>query len=322
LPWLPQPGAPSANQNRNDDDGKEEECKEGAVEASLRQQQQQQQDQEQPVFRYVRHDEIGPTFFPSDRALGEGTLCWVLLSKGKGRSSQLSRRARVLSDPAAGEDNHNVDGAGGDATATTTDESEARRNKGGTDQPDVGEPTGVRDDGRRVLVRYPAGSTYKVRRSNLLPVLELEDHLVLVAPETTEYRRLAVVHTRREDHFLEVGCDFGALVDSVDAATALGVDKSDESIMGARQRHPRKDFVVGDVFDDDDLRRLTAQMASRRPLVVAIDINGNRELPAVLRCIQLAMDSWSPRLVVVKSRELYAALVGVGEDHGNGDDVI
>jgi hypothetical protein len=40
---------------------------------------------------------------------------------------------------------------------------------------------------------------------------------------------------------------------------------------------------------------------------VAIDINGNRELPAVLKCIDIMLD-FSPRLVIVKSRELYTKL--------------
>ena len=137
-----------------------------------------------------------------------------------------------------------------------------------------------------------------------------------MASETTDYRRLAIVHTRKEDHFLEIGCDFGTLVDSVDAASSLGVDKSEESILGAQQRYPNRHFMVGDVFDESDLDRINATITAtvsssseKQPLVVAIDINGNRELPAVLRCIQLAMDTWSPRLVIVKSRELYAVMM-------------
>jgi hypothetical protein len=135
-----------------------------------------------------------------------------------------------------------------------------------------------------------------------MPVLEHEETLVLVASETNDYRRTAIVHTRKDDHFLEIGCDFGILVDSVDAKSQLGVDKSEESIGIARERYPNRDFLLGDVFEDLDF-------TPQHPLVVAIDINGNRELPAVLKCVQLALDSWSPRLVVVKSRELYAKLV-------------
>lgn len=156
------------------------------------------------------------------------------------------------------------------------------------------------DDADRVLVRYPKGSTYRVRRSNLMPVLEHQTHLILVTAETSDYRRIATVHTRIEDHFLEIGCDFGILVDSVDAKTRLGIDKSETSIQIARERYPNRDFLLGDIFEDD------LDIALENPSVVAIDINGNRMLPAVLDCIQLAVDRWSPRLVIVKSRELYA----------------
>ena len=135
-----------------------------------------------------------------------------------------------------------------------------------------------------------------------MPVLEHQSHLVLVASETNDYRRMATVHTRQEDNFLEIGCDFGILVDTVDAKTRLGVDKSEESIKIARERYPNRHFLLGDVFEDD------LDITLDNPSVIAIDINGNRMLPAVLDCIQLALDKWSPRLIIVKSRELYAKL--------------
>jgi hypothetical protein len=159
------------------------------------------------------------------------------------------------------------------------------------------------DDEKRIQVEYPSGSTYRVRRSNMMPVLEHQTNLILVASETNDYRRTATVHTRSEDHFIEIGCDFGILVDSVDCKSRLGIDKSVESIRIAKERYPDRDFLLGDVFEDD------LNIAPQHPLVVAIDINGNRELPAVLKCVQLALDSWSPRLIVVKSRTLHAKLV-------------
>ena len=212
------------------------------------------------TYRYLRYEQIERTFFPNDDSLEPQTLCWVLLSKGKQKSPQLHKRARVLSKC---------------------------------------------EIENRVLVQYPKGSTYRVRRSNLMPVLEYEENLILVASETTDYRRTAIVHTRQEDHFLEIGCDFGILVDSVDCASRLGVDKSEESIRIAKERYPSREFLLGDVFEGLDI-------TPQYPLVVAIDINGNRELSAVEKCIQLALELWSPRLVIVKSRELYAKLHSEG----------
>lgn len=71
----------------------------------------------------------------------------------------------------------------------------------------------------RVLVRYPKGSEYRVKRSNLIPVLE--DcclRVVIIAAETPEYRRASVVHTCVGECFLEIGCDFGPTVDRVQRA--------------------------------------------------------------------------------------------------------
>jgi hypothetical protein len=153
----------------------------------------------------------------------------------------------------------------------------------------------------RILVQYPKGSTYRVRRKNLMPVLEHHKNLVVVASETNDYRRNALVHTLEEDNFMEIGCDFGILVDTVRCKSRLGIDKSEESISIAKERYPDRDFLLADVFEDFDA-------TAHHPSVVAIDINGNRQLPAVVDCIQLALDAWSPRLIIVKSRELYAKI--------------
>jgi hypothetical protein len=205
--------------------------------------------------RYLCFEQIEPQFFPGPFQTQQ--LCWVLLSKGKCKTPQLSSRARIVS------------------------ESE--------------------NDSDRFLVQYPKGSTYNVRRSNLIPVLEHEERLILVASETNDYRRMSCVHTLATDHFLEIGCDFGITVNMVDAKSKLGVDKSETSIAGAKKRYPDCDFLLGDIFEGLNL-------SLQQPLVVAMDINGNRELPAVLQGIQVVLDKWSPRLLMVKSRELHALL--------------
>ena len=110
-----------------------------------------------------------------------------------------------------------------------------------------------------------------------------------------------------ETNCLEIGCDFGILVCSVDAKSSLGIDKSEESIQIANKRYPDQKFLLCDVFEDE----LTTEINyndTTESLVISIDINGNRELPAVLKCIQFVLDSWSPRLVMVKSRELHAKM--------------
>ena len=61
---------------------------------------------------------------------------------------------------------------------------------------------GVADGDGRILVRYPNQSTYRVRRKHLVPVPEHQTHAIVVASETNDYRRMSIVHTRKEDHFI------------------------------------------------------------------------------------------------------------------------
>jgi hypothetical protein len=236
-------------------------------------------------------------------------LCWVLLTK-KG----FFKRARVVHD------NLNDDDNDFNAIGSDNDDSENPEAATGT-----GTGTESKKD-RRILVRYPKGSTYRVRRTNLLPVLEDfrqystpaasgvrkavvdEDALVIVASETTDYRRVTITHTLDSDHFVEIGCDFGILCDSVHCQTSLGIDKSESSIAIARVRYPSRTFLLGDIFEEFDTMMSSSSSFFQQPLVVAIDINGNRALPTVIDCIQLVMDKIKPRLIVVKSRELYSVM--------------
>ena len=57
-----------------------------------------------------------------------------------------------------------------------------------------------------------------------------------------------------------------------------------------------------DDVDHDDDECLSSTPSS---LVVAIDINGNRELEAVQQCLARVQSMWQPRLIIVKSRALH-----------------
>lgn len=264
------------------------------------------------------------------------------------------------------------------------------------------------DDGDdRILVQYPFGSTYRVRRLNVLPVvdMELSTHCVVVVKDTPVYRRFSVVHTRPDDSFVEIGCDYGYLVSriqhyrcdeycripttkvevvvdeqettkkvsvdlnkgcsdenfngqnseskegasTISASTTMvkqqpclviGLDTCHASIVEARKRYPGCNFrqwrvPLDDVNDPshnvsaeslplpDDLFGPLCSIAatattpapsknppvsSGRKLVVAIDINGNRPLEMVQKCIDIVIREWQPRMIVVKSIQLYKLL--------------
>ncbi|GAX26803.1 hypothetical protein FisN_9Lh072 [Fistulifera solaris] len=161
----------------------------------------------------------------------------------------------------------------------------------------------------RVRVRYPKGSTYACHPHRLIPVYTSSSPAphttIIVSPETSEYRRLCVVHTLQS--FLEIGCDYGVTVHRVHTQGLIphvwGMDKSIESIAIARQNYPNLPFYCFDVLAPTE-----DWPAEIQPEVVAIDINGNRELPAVQQCIQVVLERYQPRLIIVKSRALAQTL--------------
>jgi hypothetical protein len=159
----------------------------------------------------------------------------------------------------------------------------------------------------RVRVRYPKGSTYACHPHRLIPVYTTSSPhtTIIVTPETSEYRRLCVVHTLHS--FLEIGCDYGVTVHRVHTQGHIprvwGMDKSVESIAFARQNYPALPFYCFDVLVPTE-----DWPAEIQPEVVAIDINGNRELPAVQQCIQVVLERYHPRLIIVKSRALAQTL--------------
>lgn len=271
----------------------------------------QPRSEKEPLYRYILYDDIEPIYYSS--RLRPGTLCWVLLSKGKkgGKSTTVQRcaelfiRARVVQD-------------------------------------DDGEPNSPSLAARRILIRYPKGSTYRVKRQNLIPVLSTDEKLVVVYAETPNYRKGCVVHTCIGDSFLEIGCDYGPTVDRVQGALlevtsvpedpvdgpvmvpellegkvhCLGIDKSQQSIDIAVERFPNCAFSVEDALTEKGVYKLRdlcrEKFQQGYPSIVAIDINGNRSVPAVLECIANVMNpndddpTWQlPRRIFVKSRYLY-----------------
>ena len=169
--------------------------------------------------------------------------------------------------------------------------------------------------------------------------------LVVVTPETHIYRRIAKVHTTPEDSFMEIGCDYGITVDKIQTSieeagdvpkewpretgieitldekkedegasrvTCIGVDRSQESIDIANERYPKCKFLLVNVLVSEEMAALRSTCESclhgDAPSVICVDINGNREIDGVLRCVQMIMnEKWKrqPRMIIVKSRFLY-----------------
>uniref|UniRef100_A0A7S4S4B7 Uncharacterized protein n=1 Tax=Ditylum brightwellii TaxID=49249 RepID=A0A7S4S4B7_9STRA len=303
----------------------------------------------QQPYKYILYDELESTYWNNknndnnNSTLPEDTLCWVLTSKGQ-RKSQRNKQKNL------NDDDDNVEQDDKEEECHRTELFNRARVVYGEEEEEYKKE-------HRVLVRYPKGSTYHVRRCNLIPVLEpsiTQDKIVLVVPETPQYRRLSAVHTCINESFLEIGCDFGPCVNRVrtvledvgfvakldedlslpeeeeegdekkeeKCVRCLGIDKSVTSLDIACKRYPNTSFSLEDALTKAGTSKLRSlckrKLIDGYPSVVAVDINGNRELEHVLKCLECLMqpgddvvvgEDWHlPRLIIVKSRFLYQYL--------------
>lgn len=327
-------------------------------------------------YRYVLSDKVDETFFSNDGNFvtencniidfKPGMLVWVLKSKGKRGSKKMKAKMKHEQTKNGNKIEFNESptlNAGEKkelflrARVVSVDKFDEEYPNENIDARDSLDNTKME---RRILVRYPKGSTYHVRESFLIPVLEpnsdvifrekQEEPIVLVTPETPEYRRVSAVHTCVGDSFLEIGCDFGICVDRVrkvltevktvpiipcnddsycDLAEnnelnngkvcCIGIDKSPTSLDIAEERYPDTLFSLEDALTDEGTAKLRTfckdNLIGGHPSVVAIDINGNREIADVIHCIKQIMNpgpdvtvgkDWElPRIIIVKSRYLY-----------------
>ena len=252
------------------------------------------------TFRYVRAENIKSCLFQGNDLFAPGSLVWVCKSKG------LRKKKRKKPSDETAKDDQEV--------AT----------KSADDNDDDGLPAHrmelflrarvVKPEEDRIRVQYSKGATYGCQVCNLIPVLETNKALVLVAAETSHYRRCCVVHTLPGENFMEIGCDYGQTPDRIhrtgteeDHRLIWGVDKSTESISIARRRYPAIPFFECDVLESAK-SSWPEELQEAEPAVIAVDINGNRELEAVCIEINSNHSSYQPRLIIVKSRELHAKL--------------
>ena len=263
-----------------------------------------------------------------------GDLAWVLKSKGRkvrgtapdapnnddannAQRYELFLRGRIIDNPHASSSSSSA------TTGTTIDKDD--------DKDHATTTTTFSDKDNnidRLWIQYPKGSTYHVKRKNLVRILQRRGGLILVWPETDVYRRGCLTHTLPvSEGFVEIGCDHGLTVDRVAssltttpssssaaaaAAAVLGIDKADDSIASARRRYPQYTFVQWDCLQPDAVvpPELHELIQANESFHLAIDIGGNRDLPAVLQCLHRLLVDFrlKPRLVFVKSRALFQEL--------------
>ena len=263
-------------------------------------------------------------------APSEGTVSTPVSSQ----RFELFSRARIVSNP----ENTRMDGEKTDdnnrniqstqCAQRHTERVNHNKNVGFDDNVTTPTSSSSSSSSSRVWIQYPKGSTYHVKCDHICRVMEHEHGSIVVWPETDVYRKSCLTHTRpANEAFVEIGCDHGPTVDRIatsmmDPTLVLGIDKASDSIASARQRRPQYTFIQWDCLAEvssssssssimipPELQDLIQRRS--RSFHLAIDINGNRELTAVLACLRrLLVDlELRPRLVFVKSRALFHELM-------------
>jgi len=113
-----------------------------------------------------------------DRPLDDGTLCWVL----RGRHSKVKRSAATANGHGVSEEQRqrkalfNRAWTVGNSPATSYNDNQNGIPSTANDNHDNDD-----DNENRILVQYRLGSTYHVRRVNLLPVLSSSSSQLAIA---------------------------------------------------------------------------------------------------------------------------------------------
>jgi hypothetical protein len=166
----------------------------------------------------------------------------------------------------------------------------------------------------RLRVRFLGDSSRAHIRPKMLVPHPSSERALYVAPTTDLYRRFAKTQGTAEDVFIEIGSDFGqttAIIRDRSCPHVVGIDKSNSHIEEARVRYSQCTFVAADVLKNpESLRECVAMFPKteddgERECVCFIDINGNRPLEAVQQCLEIVEASLKPKVIVVKSKEMY-----------------
>ena len=121
-------------------------------------------------------------------------------------------------------------------------------------------------------------------------------------PQWLIYQARAQAHPSLDA--LEIGSDYGETTSILSqfCRSAVGIDKSSSHVEEARKRHPHIQFVCADVLTD---MHCLEKQRRRAVSLCLIDINGNRELETVQKCLERVISLVKPRVIVVKSQKMY-----------------
>ncbi|KAJ1625390.1 hypothetical protein T492DRAFT_1039861 [Pavlovales sp. CCMP2436] len=148
-----------------------------------------------------------------------------------------------------------------------------------------------------------AGAAHEVPLAALVRV-HAAGHVVCA--ETSEFRVLAATQLRSTDVVVEIGSSYGkaTAILAKHCARVVGVDTSMELVSASRTAYPQLEFRQFDMITQPELLGEVATSCT----VAFVDIGGNRELEGLLRVLPVVHRVLAPRLICIKSRELFRAL--------------
>jgi len=134
---------------------------------------------------------------------------------------------------------------------------------------------------------------------------------VVVCEEVSEYRAAAQMLLSSSDYVLEVGSHVGGTTKVIAgvAKHVVGLDQQADLVAEARQKLPQVQFEIGDAFDAPGLIALANTIKPNRWSKVFIDISGSRDLPTVVRLIDMYENTLRPDTIIVKSQALKRMLL-------------
>ena len=168
-----------------------------------------------------------------------------------------------------------------------------------------------------------ASHNWRIVDGDIMGSSNADESRGLVCLSTETFRNLTTM-VRSSDLVLEIGCSFGRCTELLGLAVGsptqvVGIDVSREIVKAASADYPHLVFRRGDVLKDprgtiDITNELIARNPTRRELCVFVDVGGNRELETLVILLPWVASVLPlvPRLIVVKSETLHAAVVERG----------
>jgi hypothetical protein len=164
---------------------------------------------------------------------------------------------------------------------------------------------------------------WETTSGNSTIITELPNKKGIVCAFTTEFRQLAK-QVPENCLVLEIGASYGRCTAIIaDALThpsqVVGIDISKEVIASATAEYPHLNFVRADCLRDPvSTLRIWQTLRDRHidknlPLVVFVDIGGNRELESLVALLPWLETKLPTTSIVVKSETLHAAVSELGE---------